>query len=94
MAPRPAFSHRLSFRMARISLFCNNDIKITSEEEENLLATGWLIFAGIGWGTATEEGGNLYRYTRTAKQFCNIIFHSDIAISEEQIPVSGALKFE
>lgn len=28
---------------------CNNDIKITSEEEENLLATGWLIFAGIGW---------------------------------------------
>lgn len=73
---------------------CNNDIKITSEEEENLLATGWLIFAGIGWGTATEEGGNLYRYTRTAKQFCNIIFHSDIAISEEQIPVSGALKFE
>ena len=60
---------------------CNNDIKITSEEEENLLATGWLIFAGIGWGTATEEGGNLYIYTRTAKQFCNIIFHSDIAIS-------------
>lgn len=41
---------------------CDDLIKIASVEEENLLATGWLIFAGIGIGTATEEGGNLYSY--------------------------------
>ena len=50
---------------------CDGEIKITSVETENLLATGWLIFAGIGIGSATEDGGNLYSYTHTAKQFCS-----------------------
>lgn len=58
---------------------CNDTIKVTSVEEENLLAMGWLIFAGIGIGTVTEEGGNLYSYTRTAKQFCNIVFQSNLS---------------
>lgn len=53
---------------------CEGEVKITSVEEENLLAMGWLIFAGIGWGTATEDGGNIYAYTQTAKLFCKIVF--------------------
>lgn len=56
---------------------CEGEVKITSVEEENLLAMGWLIFAGIGWGTATEDGGNIYAYTQTAKLFCKIVFDND-----------------
>lgn len=49
-------------------------IKITSEEEENLLATGWLIYEGMGIGNAFEDGGQLYKYTETAKKFCDVVF--------------------
>lgn len=54
----------------------DEDIKIMTVEQENLLAMGWLIFVGIGWGTATEEGENIYKYTQTAKKFCEIVFNS------------------
>lgn len=73
---------------------CDNLIKITSVEEENLLATGWLIFAGIGIGTATEEGGNLYSYTQIAKQFCNVVFHSDVTINNNASPMMGAISID
>lgn len=73
---------------------CDNLIKIVSVEEENLLATGWLIFAGIGIGTATEEGGNLYSYTQTAKQFCNVVFQSDLTINNNTSPMMGAISFD
>lgn len=73
---------------------CDNLIKIASVEEENLLATGWLIFAGIGIGTATEEGGNLYSYTQTAKQFCNVVFQSDLTINNNASPMMGAISFD
>ena len=63
---------------------CNEIIKVTSVEEENLLSTGWLIFAGIGIGTATEEGGNLYSYTQTAKKFCNIVYKSNQSTDDIQ----------
>ena len=63
---------------------CNEIIKVTSVEEENLLSTGWLIFAGIGIGTATEEGGNLYSYTQTAKKFCNIVYKSNQSTDDMQ----------
>lgn len=53
-------------------------LKVTSAEEESLLAAGWMIFAGIGVGTLTEDGGNLYSYTQTAKRFCKIVFESDL----------------
>ena len=72
---------------------CNGDIKITSVEEENLLAMGWLIFSGIGIGTAAEEGGNLYSYTQIAKQFCKIVFQSDITISNDTDPLAGTILF-
>ena len=73
---------------------CDDLIKIASVEEENLLATGWLIFAGISIGTATEEGGNLYSYTQTAKQFCNVVFQSDLTINNNTSPMMGAISFD
>lgn len=73
---------------------CDNLIKIASVEEENLLATGWLIFAGIGIGTATEEGGNLYSYTQTAKQFCNVVFQSNLTINNNTSPMMGGISFD
>lgn len=54
----------------------DEDIKITTVEQENLLAMEWLIFVGIGWDTATEEGENIYKYTQIAKKFCEIVFNS------------------
>lgn len=71
---------------------CNDDIKITFVEEENLLATGWLIFDGIGIGTASESGGNLYLYTQTAKQFCNIVFQSNLT-TDTIHPMMGSISF-
>lgn len=50
-----------------------NCIQINNYEEESLLSGGWLIFAGIGIGTATEEGGNLYQYSNVAQKFCELI---------------------
>ena len=73
---------------------CDDLIKIASVEEKNLLTTGWLIFAGIGIGTATEEGGNLYSYTQTAKQFCNVVFQSDLTINNNTSPMMGAISFD
>ena len=73
---------------------CDDSIKIASVEEENLLATGWLIFAGIGIGTATEESGNLYSYTQTAKQFCNVVFQSNLTINNNTSPMMGGISFD
>lgn len=73
---------------------CDDLIKIASVEEENLLATGWLIFAGIGIGTATEEGGYLYSYTQTAKQFCNVVFQSNLTINNNTSPMMGGISFD
>lgn len=73
---------------------CDDLIKIASVEEENLLAKGWLIFAGIGIGTATEEGGNLYSYTQTAKQFCNVVFQSNLTINNNTSPMMGGISFD
>lgn len=70
---------------------CNNEIKITSVEEENLLATGWLIFAGIGISTNNEDGGTRYLYTQTAKQFCNIVFQISPMINNNNI---GTISFD
>lgn len=73
---------------------CDDLIKIASVEEENLLATGWLIFSGIGIGTATEEDGNLYSYTQTAKQFCNVVFQSNLTINNNTSPMMGGISFD
>jgi len=48
--------------------------KIATCEEEALFSSGFILFTGIGWGTMTEEGGNLYEYSNTAKQICKIVF--------------------
>lgn len=70
---------------------CEGEVKITSAAEENLLAMGWLTFAGIGWGTATEAGGNVYAYTQTAKLFCKVVFANDNIIVDSSNPPIGAL---
>ena len=65
----------------------DGEVKITSVEEENLLAMGWLIFAGIGIGNGFEDGGNVYTYTQTAKLFCKIALAMIILLLVAQIPL-------
>ena len=43
---------------------------ISSIEEQGLIAQGWIIYAGLGYGSGTEPGGNLYEYTLAAKEYC------------------------
>ena len=73
---------------------CNSTIKLRTVEEENLVSTGWLIFSGIGWGTAEEEGGNLYSYTQTAKQFCNIVFEKDLKLDDSIQSMEGTISLK
>ena len=70
------------------------EVKITSVEEENLLAMGWLIFAGIGIGNAFEDGGNVYTYTQTAKLFCKIVFGNDNIASDGTNPPIGTIRVD
>ena len=65
----------------------NDVIKITSVEEEGLLTSGWIVFAGIGIGSSSGNGGNLYEYTKLAKNFCNIVFHKNLLIGESSVPI-------
>ena len=62
---------------------CNEGIRISSYDDEaaNLLSTGWLTLDGLYWGSADEVGGYRYKYTRTAKLFCNIVFGMFIDIT-------------
>lgn len=53
----------------------NNTFYITQMEEEGLLAQGWIIYAGLAWGTAEEEGGNVYEYTSFAKEYCQCVWN-------------------
>lgn len=73
---------------------CDSKVKIKTVEEENLLAMGWLIYVGIGWGNATEEGGNIYAYTQTAKQFCKIVFDNDNMSVDGSKPPIGTIRFD
>ena len=43
---------------------------MSSIEEQGLIAQGWIIYAGPGYGSGTEPGGNLYEYTLAAKEYC------------------------
>lgn len=69
-------------------------MKIISDEEENLLAMGWLIFAGIGIGSAFEDGGNIYTYTQTAKRFCKIVFGNDDIVPCSSNPPIGTIHLD
>lgn len=48
-------------------------ITIETEEQEGLLANGWLTYCGQMWGSATEESRFVYQYTNTAKLFCTLV---------------------
>ncbi len=52
----------------------NDTFYITSMEEEGLVIQGWIIYAGLDIGTAEEAGGNLYAYTKTAKDYCKCVW--------------------
>ena len=54
-----------------INHVCDDEVRIDTVGEENLLAMGWIIFSGIEWGTVSEDGYNTY--TGTAKMFRDII---------------------
>lgn len=53
----------------------NNSFYITSMEEEGLVSQGWIIYAGLGMGTAEHSGGNLYEYTAAAKEYCKCVWN-------------------
>ena len=55
------------------SNYTDNEIIIQTAAEQGLYANGWLIYCGQTWGTATEYGNFIYQYTKTAKQFCELI---------------------
>lgn len=67
----------------------NDDFYISSMEEEGLVCQGWIIYAGLGIGSVTEPGGNLYEYTNAAKEFCECIWNK--TASDEQ--KNGAIMF-
>ena len=48
-------------------------IKISTPEEESLLAAGWLIYYAPTWGSFSPKGGKSYKYTSTAVKFCELI---------------------
>lgn len=61
----------------------NDAFYITQMEEEGLVAQGWIIYSGLAWGTAEESGGNVYEYTRAAKEYCEIIWDK-VPMDEEK----------
>ena len=67
----------------------NDDFYISSMEEEGLVCQGWIIYSGLGIGTATESGGNLYKYTSAAKEFCECVWNK-VASDEKK---NGAIMF-
>lgn len=52
----------------------NDTFYISSMEQEGLVTQGWIIYVGLGIGTAEESGGNLYEYTKTAKEYCEYVW--------------------
>lgn len=53
----------------------NDTFYIKNMEEEGLLTQGWIIYSGLAWGTAEESGGNVYEYTKAAKEYCEIVWN-------------------
>ena len=51
----------------------DESIVIENDAEQGLLGNGWLSYDGETWGTATEDGNFIYRYTNIAKKFCKLI---------------------
>ena len=51
----------------------DESIVIENDAEQGLLGNGWLSYDGETWGTATEDGNFIYRYTNIAKKFCELI---------------------
>lgn len=54
---------------------------ITTDEQEGLLGNGWIRNLGAGFLSDNDrESKTLFAYNRIAKQFCKIVFFSDIEV--------------
>ena len=51
----------------------DSNFYLTTNEDFGLFGSGWMVFDGITWGTATEDGGNAYRFSSSAHTFCDIL---------------------
>ena len=69
MVDRTMFSD-LKYLLANVT---DNPIAIENDAEQGLLSNGWLSYYGQTWGTATEDGHQVYTYTNIAKRFCELI---------------------
>lgn len=67
----------LMFMKANI---CNEELTLSTEELQSLSANGWLVYAGVkelDFGDDSIDT-SLYRYTESAKKFCELVFGIDI----------------
>lgn len=51
----------------------DDPIVITNDAEQGLLTNGWLYYLGQTFGSAAEDGHQVYSYTNIAKRFCTLI---------------------
>lgn len=65
----------------------NDTFYITSVEEEGLVTQGWIIYAGLGIGTDEDSGGNLYEYTKMAKEYCEYVWNKTPTDEKKDGPI-------
>lgn len=59
---------------------CHGELTLSTDELQSLSADGWLKYAGMTILDIEkgETDSNAYEYTTVAKQFCKIVFNTDI----------------
>lgn len=59
---------------------CHGEFTLSTDELQSLSADGWLKYAGMTIPDIKkgETDSNAYEYTTVAKQFCKIVFNTDI----------------
>lgn len=65
----------------------NDNFYITSMEEEGLVTQGWVMYAGLGIGTDEDSGGNLYEYTKMAKEYCEFAWNKTPTDEKKNGPI-------
>ena len=59
---------------------CHGELFLSTDQLQSLSADGWLKYAGMTMLDIEkgETDSNAYEYTTVAKQFCKIVFNTDI----------------
>ena len=59
---------------------CHGELSLSTDQLQSLSADGWLKYAGMTLLSfeKAETDSNAYEYTTLAKQFCKIVFNTDI----------------